>query len=29
MEEILTYAGMRSFKDEQLYISMNEYFLKK
>ena len=29
MEEILAYAGMLSFKDEQLYVSMNEYFLKK
>ena len=28
MEEILTYAGMLSFKDEQLYINMNQYFLK-
>ena len=29
MEEILAYAGMRSFNDEELYISMNKYFLKK
>ena len=29
MEEILAYAGLLSYKDEQLYISMNEYFLKK
>ena len=29
MEEILTYAGMLSFKDEQLYINLNKYFLKK
>ena len=29
MEEILAYAGMRSFNDEELYISMNKYFLGK
>ncbi len=29
MEEILAYAGMLSFKDEQLYIALNEYMLKK
>ena len=29
MNDILTYAGMLSFYDEQLYISLNEYFLKK
>ena len=29
MEEILTYAGMLSFEDEQLYKNLNEYFLKK
>ncbi len=29
MEEILAYAGMLSFKDEQLYVDLNKYFLKK
>ena len=29
MEETLQYAGMLSFMDEELYISMNEYFLEK
>lgn len=29
MEEILGYAGMLSYNDEQLYININEYFLKK
>jgi hypothetical protein len=29
MEETLQYAGMLSFMDEQLYINLNEYFLKK
>jgi hypothetical protein len=29
MNDILGYAGMLSFKDEQLYVSLNEYFLKK
>ena len=29
MEEILAYAGLLSYKDEQLYVNMNEYFLKK
>ena len=29
MEETLQYAGMLSFMDEELYISMNEYFLQK
>ncbi len=26
MAEIMSYAGMLSFKDEQLYISLNQYF---
>ena len=26
MNEIMTYAGMLSFKDEQLYIQLNQYF---
>ena len=29
MNDILAYAGMLSFKDEQLYASLNNYFLKK
>ena len=29
MNDILSYAGMLSFKDEQLYVSLNNYFLKK
>jgi hypothetical protein len=29
MNDLLGYAGMLSFKDEQLYVSLNEYFLKK
>ncbi len=29
MNDILTYAGMLSFKDEQLYVSLNNYFTKK
>jgi hypothetical protein len=29
MNDILGYAGMLSFKDEQLYVSLNDYFLKK
>ena len=29
MNEILGYAGMLSFKDEQLYVSLNQYFLNK
>ncbi|MBO7296811.1 MAG: hypothetical protein J6V39_06090, partial [Clostridia bacterium] len=29
MNDILGYAGMLSFKDEQLYVSLNESFLKK
>ena len=29
MNEILGYAGMLSFKDEQLYIDLNKYFMQK
>lgn len=29
MEEILAYAGLLSFKDEELYISLNNYMAKK
>ena len=29
MEETLQYAGLLSFMDEELYINLNEYFLKK
>ena len=29
VNDILAYAGMLSFKDEQLYVSLNNYFLKK
>lgn len=29
MQEIMDYAGMLSFKDEQLYINLSEYFAKK
>ena len=28
MEDILAYAGMLSYKDEQLYVNLNEYFVK-
>ena len=29
MEEILNYAGMLSFKNEQLYINLNNFFTKE
>lgn len=29
MNDILAYAGMLSFKDEQLYVNLNNYFAKK
>ncbi|MBQ7379755.1 MAG: hypothetical protein IJW70_08810 [Clostridia bacterium] len=29
MQDILSYAGMLSFKDEQLYVNMSNYFAKK
>jgi hypothetical protein len=29
MQEILDYAGMLSFKDEQLYKNLSDYFAKK
>jgi hypothetical protein len=29
MEEVLTYAGMLSFNNEQLYINLNKYFIKE
>lgn len=29
MNDILAYAGMLSFKDEQLYVNLNNYFMKK
>ena len=29
MQDILKYAGMLSFKDEQLYVDLSAYFAKK
>ena len=29
MQDILKYAGMLSFKDEQLYVDLSAYFARK